>query len=479
MAAVCCRLIYGGRFSMSWIRSFFDSALESTARASLRLLGRLDIGSEDHLLPQDDRDMVLARTHDLRRNNPVAIGTMKAMIDNVLGSRLVFQARTKDPKWNRKAEKFFRRWSRSVSADGRFDLAGVFAQCVNARLFDGEILLVPASDGTLQLVESERLRPPAGEKQAYKLDKRGRVTAWSVANRDADGRIAPQAPTVTVRDAIHIAWRTRPDQVRGWPELSTVANTMADIGEINSANLKKYKMGALNAWVLSGGGQLKGRNARATGGARSLAEFKDGSIFELEQGQSLQAFQNNSPGGEYAPFVQIQLQLISMALRLPYEFLLMYFAGSNFSASRTALLQAGKTIKSWQDWLWPYMESVIAWRIAKAIGDGDLPPAPVDDDGRSEWDHWEWTRPALDWIDPQSAIQSEQEELRLGVTTLSDVAAARGRDLEETLERKARDLKLVLSVAEREGISAEALSDNQIPGQAPITIKETDDVQTF
>lgn len=464
---------------MSWIRSFFDSALESTARASLRVLGRLDLGSEDHILPQDDRDMVLARTHDLRRNNPVASGVMKAMIDNVLGSRLVFQARTSNAEWNRKAEKFFRRWALSASTDGRFDLGGIFAQCVNARLFDGELLLVPAPDGTLTLVEAERLRPEVGEKQAYKLDKYGRVTQWSIANRDDNGLIGSNPSRTIIRDAIHVAWRTRPDQVRGWPELATVANTMADIGEINAANLKKYKMGALNAWVLSGGGQLKGRNNRSAGGTRSLAEFKDGSIFELEQGQSLQSFQNNSPGGEYAPFVQINVQLISMALRLPYEFLLMYFAGSNFSASRTALLQAGKTIRSWQDWLWPYMQRVIAWRIAKAIGDGDLPPAPVDADSRSEWDRWEWTRPALDWIDPQSAIQSEQEELRLGVTTLSDVAAARGRDLEETLERKARDLKLVIDVAERTGVSVAALSDNQIPGQKPIAIVEDEeDAQT-
>lgn len=452
---------------MSWFRSILDAAMEGTARTALRVLGRDVSADEDHLLPQGDRDTAVNRCHDLRRNNPVAAGALQALLDNVIGPRVVMQARTSDAAWNDAAEQWFRRWSGMAETSGREDFAGILGQCVNARLFDGELLLVPHVSGSITLVESERVRDGGPDKPAYQLDKDGRVTSWRVCDRNAGGEFSADGVAHNVRDAIHVAYRTRPDQVRGWPQLATVANICADIGEINAANLKKYKMGALAAWTLTGGGQLRGRNGHS--GGTPLAQFRDGMIYELEQGQTLQPFSNNQPGGEYAPFVKLNLQLVSTALRLPYEFLLMYFGDSNFASSRTALLQAAKTIGSWQSWLErSAIRPMMAWRVAQAIADGELPPAPVDADGRSEWDRWEWMRPALDWIDPQSAIQAEQQELRLGVTSLSEVVAAHGRDLDETLRRKARDLALVRKIAAEYGVPAEQLYDNQISGQTPL-----------
>ena len=169
---------------MSWLRSVLDAALETTARTSLRLLGRANPGDEDRLLPQSDRDMVLARCHDLRRNNPVAQGAKRALEDNVVGGTVNLQARTSSPAWNAKAEKWLRRWMLRADASGRNTFAGILAECVNARLFDGEILLVPHASGGFALVESERIRPAKGEDLAYGTDDAGRVLWWNVADRE-------------------------------------------------------------------------------------------------------------------------------------------------------------------------------------------------------------------------------------------------------------------------------------------------------
>ena len=75
---------------MSLWRSILDAALESTARASLRLMGRDINADEDKLLPQSDRDEVVNRCHDLRRNNPVAAGVAEGLADNVVGYLLLW-----------------------------------------------------------------------------------------------------------------------------------------------------------------------------------------------------------------------------------------------------------------------------------------------------------------------------------------------------------------------------------------------------
>ncbi len=461
---------------MSIWRSIYDAVLETGARMSLRVMGRDRQGDEDRLTGQDDRDAIIARCHDLRRNSPVVAGCIGRLTDNVVGSKLHLQARTSDSEWNAEAERWLRTWARSCDISGRFSLTQVARHLISARLIDGDALLVLNASGLISYVEAERIRPATGEEVAFKTDRHGRVTAFRVCDRDAkDGSFKATGAARYVRDFIHVTHNSRADQVRGLPDLTPVANIITDIKEINDANLKKYKMGALAAWTLSGGGQLRGRNTQQRG-AHSLASFKDGIIYELEPGQSLQAFQNNSPGGEYDPFVTIQLRLISMALGLPYEFLLMYFGGSTFASSKASLLQAYKTIESWQSWLWETaIYPLVAWRIAKAVADGELSAAPVDKYGRSEWDRWEWQRPATQWVDPQSAVQTEMQEVSIGAGTLGRVCASRGIDLEETLEARAKELKLVRDIAAKHGVNPMELSSIQIPGSTnPVTTKDAE-----
>ena len=102
-----------------------------------------------------------------------------------------------------------------------------------------------------------------------------------------------------------------------------------------------------------------------------------------------------------------------------------------------------------------------------SIPQKELPPAPVDARGRSEWDRWTWQRPAMMWLDPQAAVQAEMQEIRIGVKTLNQAAAERGLDLEETLRERAREISLCRSIEAENGLQPGSLSDIQIPGQTP------------
>jgi capsid protein len=109
---------------------------------------------------------------------------------------------------------------------------------------------------------------------------------------------------------------------------------------------------------------------------------------------------------------------------------------------------------------------VISWRVAKAIRDRELPPAPVVN-GKSEFAKWEWQRPGVEWIDPQNAIQTEMQEVRIGASDMFAVCSRRGRDAENTARNNARYLKMLDRVGAEEGVDPARLHNIQIPGQTP------------
>jgi capsid protein len=463
---------------LRFLAGILDAGERSRGRRALEVYGRATPGDEDRLYPQSDRDTTAQKCYDLIRNNPVISGASDRIVDNVVGSKIVMQARTSDPVWNAKAERWLKNWCAAIDPEKRTNFTTSARLTVAARLYAGEIFHMPTPDGQLAIIEAERIRKPQNDRNAvgglngYRQDPiTGRVTGWCVHGRDANGGFGSTHAEQWVPFLFHPHYRWRPDQVRGWPMLAKVANMATDIHEINNANLRKNKMGAMAAWVYKkgqSGGGLQGRTAATSSTGQPLQKFTDGQIYEIESGSELAPFLNNQPGAEYAPFMELNLRMFGMAVGLPYEFLLMYFGGGSFSSSKSSLLQAYKTIDTWQEWLdCDYLLPVTQWRIAKAITDRELPPAPVDSDGVSEFGKWEWQRPGVEWIDPQNAIQNDMQEVRIGATSMYKVCGKRGADAEETARDNARYLIMLDKVGKEFGVDPARLHNIQIPGQTP------------
>ena len=459
------------------LAAVLDAADRTRGRKQLQYFGRAATADEDRLIPQSDLDIVRTRCHDQRRNNPIVSGAIDRIVDNVVGPKIIMQARTSAEDWNQRAEDWLAGWSAKIDPAGVTSFTDAASLSVAARLYDGEIFHQPNTDGQISIIESERVRPSQDPKQktivpGARIDPTtGKITAWCVHSRDRNGSFSEKHSERWVPDLIHCWRRWRPDQRRGWPDLAPVANIAMDIHEINDAQLRKNKMGAMAAWVFQKGqtgGSLQGRVAPESSTGQPLHRFKDGQIYEIPQGADLKPFQNNQPGAEYAPFVELNLRLLGMALGLPYEFLLLYFGGGSFASSKASLLQAYKTIEGWQSWIeTQYILPVTVWRINRAIAQRELPPAPVDVYGVSELGKWEWQRPGMEWIDPQNAIQTEMQEVRIGASSMYRVCSRRGSDAEQLLRENARYIKALDRIAAEEGIDPARLHAIQIPGQTP------------
>jgi capsid protein len=156
-----------------------------------------------------------------------------------------------------------------------------------------------------------------------------------------------------------------------------------------------------------------------------------------------------TPGSQFPAFTERIARIIGASFGLPYEFVLLDFSMGSFSSSRAALLQTYRTFEGWQRWLIGGMlQPIWNWRIAKAIKAGDLPPAPVDARGVSEWYKVRWQRPEFGWVDPQSENQGHILAINAGASTLSEWCGKRGRDAEDVLHEKGADITTAIKVAE-------------------------------
>ena len=138
-----------------------------------------------------------------------------------------------------------------------------------------------------------------------------------------------------------------------------------------------------------------------------------------------------------------------MALDLPYEILAKDFSQTNYSSARASLLEARKFFHVRQTWLakrlcQPCWEMVLeeAWLR------GEL-TAPDFLDQKREYCKARWIPNGWQWVDPVKEANGAQISLKNNMTTLSNILASRGEDLDETLETRAREIKKVKDLEQK------------------------------
>jgi lambda family phage portal protein len=268
--------------------------------------------------------------------------------------------------------------------------------------------------------------------------------------------------------------------VRGIPELAPVVNSLKDLDEYVEATLLKAKNEAKMFYVVrstSGAPNITQQPRRYDNtdtGQPPLQKVNTGEIHYLRKDENLDPIQSMTPGSQFPAFTERIARIIGASFGLPYEFVLLDFSVGSFSSSRAALLQTYRTFEGWQRWIIGGMlQPIWNWRIAKAIKEGDLPAAPVDSRGVSEWYKVRWQRPEFGWVDPQAENQGHILAINAGASTLSEWCGKRGRDAEDVLAEKGADIETAIKVAE--GINERHGTDltwrdliiTSLPGQVP------------
>lgn len=463
----------------------YDSGESSRMRQDLGW-SRATSRDEDSLVSDGTRELTRQNAANLRRNNPIIAG---------IGSRiasycvpLIPQAQTKSTEWNKLAEDWWlNQYSGSCDVRQRATMFDIQWLATSIRPTHGGLYLEMLENGQVRPIECERIRDPQDKKpddgytDGVRVDPgTGIVLGYRVHGRGKDGTFGGKheerfIPREQMIPLITPPWR--PDMVREMPDLSAIVPAFQDVHEANKYQLNTFKaqsqiIAALKKLGGAGSNSLPRGSTSPAPGQRQTFKTEWGQVMEMFPNEDLDLKVSPTPGAQHIPYMKLQIMLAGTALDFPYEFWTLDFSNADFSRQKAILRMVYKTVnRSWVPWLRSGMQRWWNWRIAKAIKDGVLPPAPTEKNAAgmdvSQWYRVEWHAPEEIVTDRQEANQADLMEYQLGITPLSMIVKRRGpASLEDRLRMKAEDETLIDRVSAETGVPRERLvKDVVIPGQ--------------
>jgi lambda family phage portal protein len=274
---------------------------------------------------------------------------------------------------------------------------------------------------------------------------------------------------VPAEDVIHVFFRKRPGQARGYTWLAPVIQRMSKFDEMEDAVMEQAKIAACFAGFITKDPENNpaGSNKRPP----LIDRMEPGMLQELSIGEEV-SFGTPPTFNGYAPYSLQALHAIAVGLGVPYELLTGDLKGVNFSSGRMGWLNFARRVDVWQ-WrmLIPQLcDQVWRWFMEAQV----LLPGGVTDDVKAYW-----VPPRRDMVDPKSETENVITRVRNGLTTWPDALRELGitdpkRHAEQI--KKANDMideyGLVLDCDPRRVAAAGS------PSQPPITEEKPDDANS-
>jgi len=255
-------------------------------------------------------------------------------------------------------------------------------------------------------------------------------------------------------------WRTA--MLRGVPELHAVIDALQDWDETSNNVQGMIKLHS-SIWTMERKGAITG----GVGQRMLNKSSSDGTQVEYTQADygmrvklngdpehdfKMQKLEN--PGSEHVPYMEFMARVISAGVGLPLEMVLHLFTNGSYTANRAARCDFAKFIMD--RWAWRNKvlnQRVYNWVIAKAIKTGDIPKAPLDAAGRSQWWRCSWTLPHFSQIDEGKEIGADIKQWGACTNSLADIAQEQGRTRAQLLDAHDADIETMKARAEKLGVS--------------------------
>ena len=436
----------------------YDGATDNRKRKA-QAWARSTPTTEENILSRTDRTRLTLETSDLRRNYGIAFGFLNRFADFVVGTGLQPQAKTTSKDWNQISENFFNQWGKVADYRQRCELWQLERLAVKFLFLEGEAFFALLDNGQIQPIEPSRIATPnnmaedADVIQGVRVGAGGIVQGFYVCDRGDNGSINLDSYSYVLREnMVHVYDPERFDQVRGIPALASVVNLLRDKADFSESTLLKARLDAYKAWAIYtdkniGPNNLQARDANPTAsgatGEIKLESTDAGEMWYLPANSKIDSLASKTPNNVYCEFNESIIDEIAAALGMPKNILMLK------APTRAEIVVARKTIARIEKVITAKMLSRLwNWRIAKAIKAGDLPAAPLDAQGTSQWFNCEWMPSGIEPIDRADAAQADVSDYNLSTKSLSEICKARGVEFEDVLAAKAREIEQAILTAQ-------------------------------
>ncbi|WP_460167033.1 phage portal protein [Thermostilla marina] len=411
-------------------------------------------------------------------NNSYARGIVLTLANDCVGTGPRLQMLTGNAEANRRIEREFSRWAKAVG------LAEKLRTMRMARAQDGEAFAILTSNPRLptpvkldlRLVEADQVatpelgwRPKAEDRKkpalgdyslqssAYSLtdgivfDRFGNPVEYHVL-RDHPGDTTRssglQYDRVPAEAMVHWFRSDRPGQVRGIPDIMPALPLFAQLRRFTLAVIAAAETAADFAGILYTDAPPGGEADAAE--PFEPIELESRALLTMPGGWKMSQLQAEQPATTYAEFKREILNEIARCLNMPFNIAAGNSSGYNYASGRLDHQTYYKSLRVEQ----AHLEAVVLDRVLAAwLDEAVLIPEvwPEHVGPFADWPH-QWFWDGQEHVDPAKEATAQATRLASHTTTLAHEYARQGRDWEEALRQRAKELALMrelgLSVAE-------------------------------
>lgn len=244
---------------------------------------------------------------------------------------------------------------------------------------------------------------------------------------------------------LHVAVRERLSGLRGISLFASSIDRLLDIKDYEESERVAARLAARMAWWIKRDKDMEWTPTDADGKEIELHErdmqIEAGAIFDqFAAGEELQATAVNRPNPNLGEFRRQQIRAASRPACLTYSTYAGDYDGT-YSAQRQELVEAyaGYRMLTAQ-FVSTFVRPVWQRFVELAVASGRVRvPAGVRLNTIAQA---EFRGPAMPWIDPSREIGAIVDEVRAGVSSLTQKVAERGRRLQDVFEEKKREQDL-------------------------------------
>lgn len=382
-------------------------------------------------------------------NNSYARGIVLTLANDAIGTGPKLQLLTNDSEANQRIEREFHHWARAIN------LAEKLRTMRMARAQDGEAFAVLTSNPQLptaiqldlRLIEADQISTPdlnvlsRGTVDGIVFDDAGNPVEYHLLKShpgEVLGRSLDFDPIPAV-NMLHWFRADRPGQSRGIPDIMPALPLFAQLRRFTLAVLAAAETAADFAGILY-------TDAPANGEADAAEPFEP---IELEQralvtmpgGWKMSQIEAEQPATTYKEFKHEILNEIARCLSMPFNVAAGNSSGYNYASGRLDHQTYYKSIRVEQ----AHLETIVLDRILLAwLDEAALIPGflPSDAGPIASWSH-QWFWDGNEHVDPAKEAKAQSTRLTNHATTLAYEYARQGRDWEEALRQRAKELSLM------------------------------------
>lgn len=431
-------------------------------------------GGDYHYQSEADYLWMIELARDMDRNDAIVGQLVDRAVSNIVQDGFVLEVETGDTGFDAELTDRWSRWSNDplqCDRSGQLTFCDIENFAQRHTFVDGDVFVLPNSNGSLQVIEGHRVRTPYNTDDAIvngvQLDAFRRRLAYYFTADD----IAPTAllsrsdlfkriPTFDEDGTplvFHILNAKRVSQTRGVTAFAPVVDLVGMFDDINFAKLVQAQivscwavMHEMDASVQPGAaasGQATSTTTGPGGETRTLAGMAPGMEYFGRPGEKLQGFSPNVPNPEFFQQARLILQLIGLNLGMPLVLVLLDGSETNFSGWRGAMDQAKIGFRRAQQNLKTRLHTpVFNWKVRQwAVEDRALGRA-ADRIDLATYGH-RWNTPSWPYIEPMKDAQADAVRLDNRLISPRRLHGERGRDYEDVAAEIVEDNILMISLA--------------------------------